>query len=102
MLSRICNRKESLSCSFLLTSRAQIQVFVNGIFELNQDINKFKMNVRDFLIQLKEFSGDNTELYLDEKEDEAAQREKAERERALNVPGMVKPADLPATMDEEL
>jgi len=33
------------------------------------DQNRFKVNVRDFLIELKEFAGqDNADLYLEERE----------------------------------
>lgn len=71
-----------------------------ALFEYNNDAAKFKLEVRDFLIQLKEFAGENAELYLEEKEMEMEQKRKAEREKALSVPGMVKPADLP-TMDED-
>ncbi|ORY97570.1 nuclear export factor CRM1 [Syncephalastrum racemosum] len=78
----------------------QIKVFVMALFEYNNDSAKFKLEVRDFLIQLKEFAGENAELYLEEKEMEMEQKRKAEREKALSVPGMVKPADLP-TMDED-
>jgi exportin-1 len=49
--------------------RVQIQVFVNGLFSLHTDQNRFKINVRDFLIELKEFAGqDNADLYLEERE----------------------------------
>jgi exportin-1 len=47
----------------------QIQTFVNGLFTLHGDQTRFKINVRDFLIELKEFAGqDNAELYLEERE----------------------------------
>ncbi|CAG8519012.1 10877_t:CDS:10 [Acaulospora colombiana] len=71
----------------------------SGLFELNQDFNRFKLHLRDFLIQLKEFSGDNADLYLEEREAEAELRKKTEMENALKIPGLVKPSDLP--MDEE-
>jgi len=46
-----------------------VQVFVNGLFSLHGDQNRFKVNVRDFLIELKEFAGqDNADLYLEERE----------------------------------
>lgn len=46
-----------------------MRTFVVGLFDLNKDINSFKLHLRDFLVQLKEFSeGDNSELYLEEKE----------------------------------
>lgn len=75
-------------------------MFVLGLFEYNADINKFKLHVRDFLIQLKEFAGDSSELFLDEREAELELKKKTDLENALRVPGMVKPSDLPP-MDEE-
>ncbi|KAG2216466.1 hypothetical protein INT45_011936 [Circinella minor] len=79
----------------------QIKVFVMAMFEYNNIHTKFKLEVRDFLIQLKEFAGENAELYLEEKESEMEAKRKAEREKALAIPGMVKPSELPATMDED-
>ena len=61
---------------------------------------KFKLILRDFLIQLKEFSGDNADLYAEEREQELASAKEAERERALKVGGLLKPADLDG--DDEL
>jgi len=77
----------------------QITVFVNGLFALNQDFLKFKLHLRDFLIQLKEFAEDNADLYIDEREAESERQKQAEIANALKVPGLVKPADLP--MEEE-
>ncbi len=63
--------------------------------EYNNDINRFKLALRDFLIQLKEFSaGDNAELYLEEKELETQQKAEAERQAAMRIPGMLKPSQL--------
>jgi exportin-1 len=64
------------------------------------DANRFKMAVRDFLIQLKEFEGDNAELYLEEKEAAALTKEQTEREQAMRVPGLLKPSQIQD--DEEL
>lgn len=75
-------------------------MFVMAMFEYNNVPSKFKLEVRDFLIQLKEFAGENAELYLEEKEAEMESKRKAEREKALSIPGMVKPSELP-TMDED-
>lgn len=72
-----------------------------AMFEYNSSPGKFKLEVRDFLIQLKEFAGENAELYLEEKETEMEIKRKAEREKALSIPGMVKPSELPSTMDED-
>jgi exportin-1 len=62
--------------------------------EFHSDINRFKLALRDFLIQLKEFSGDNAELYLEEKEAEAQRKAQEEREAAMRIPGMLKPSQI--------
>ena len=72
----------------------QIQNFVSGLFVLNEDPNKFKIHIRDFLISLKEFSGDNADLFAEDREAEKQQLAEAERERNMKVGGMIKPADL--------
>lgn len=74
--------------------RAQIQEFIVNLGEQQNDINRFKLSLRDFLISLKEFSGDNAELFLEEKEAEAKQKAFEERNAALRVPGMLKPSQL--------
>lgn len=78
----------------------QVKVFVHAMFEFNNNAPKFKLEVRDFLIQLKEFAGENAELYLEEKESELEAQRKAEMAKALAIPGMVKPSELPV-MDED-
>ncbi len=105
MLSLTCSRKclfSSLTvqeCSRI--SRNQIKAFVEGLFSLNNAYDRFKLNLRDFLIQLKEFSGDNAELYADEKEQQERDAKMAERERLSKVGGLLKPAEL-AEDDDEL
>ena len=71
---------------------AQIQTFVLSLGEFHSDINRFKLALRDFLVQLKEFSGDNADLYLEEKELEAQRKAQEEREAAMRIPGMLKPS----------
>ena len=73
---------------------AQIQTFVLSLGEFHSDINRFKLALRDFLVQLKEFSGDNADLYLEEKELEAQRKAQEEREVAMRIPGMLKPSQL--------
>ena len=47
------------------------------------------------MIQLKEFSaGDNTELFLEEKEFESQKKAEAERQTAMRIPGMLKPSQM--------
>ena len=71
-----------------------MQNFVASLGEQHSDINRFKLALRDFLISLKEFSGDNTELYLEEKETEAQKKAEEERSNAMRIPGMLKPSQL--------
>lgn len=85
----------------LTLHRNQIKAFVEGLFTLNNISDRFKLNLRDFLIQLKEFAGDNTELYAEEKEQSERDAKAAERERLSKVGGLLKPAEL-AEDDDEL
>lgn len=73
---------------------SQIHTFVVNLGEHHNDINKFKAALRDFLIQLKEFSGDNADLFLEEKEAEAHQKAQEERAAAMRIPGMLKPSQI--------
>ena len=73
---------------------AQIQTFVVSLGEFHSDINRFKLALRDFLVQLKEFSGDNADLFLEEKEAEAQRKAQEEREAAMRIPGMLKPSQI--------
>lgn len=74
---------------------------MRNLAEYHSDINKFKLALRDFLVQLKEFAGDNTELFLEEKEAEAQRKSQEEREAAMKIPGMLKPSQI-QDQDEEL
>ncbi|KAI4191214.1 MAG: hypothetical protein L6R41_000261 [Letrouitia leprolyta] len=89
-----------LQRAFANLQPAQIQQFVDGLFALNQDLPKFKVNLRDFLIQLKEFSGDNADLYAEDREEAQKAANTAERERLAKVGGLLKPADI--DQDDEL
>ena len=74
---------------------------MRNLAEYHSDINKFKLSLRDFLVQLKEFADDNAELYLEEKEAEAQRKAQEEREAATKIPGMLKPSQI-QDQDEEL
>lgn len=84
----------------LTPSSAQISNFIEGLFTLSSDLGRFKLNIRDFLIQLKEFSGDNTELYAEDRETAQQAAKEAERERAAKVGGLLKPSEI--DQDDEL
>jgi exportin-1 len=80
--------------------RAQIKQFVEGLFLYNNDLVRFKTHLRDFLISLKEFAGDNTELFQEDRELAQQAAKDAELERAKKVGGLIKPAEL--DQDDEL
>lgn len=73
---------------------------MEGLFTQNANPDRFKLNLRDFLIQLKEFAGDNAELFADEKEQQDAAVKAAERERLSKVGGLLKPSQINEDDDE--
>lgn len=81
-------------------SRNQISLFVQGLYDLYKNPEMFKAHIRDFLIQLKEFSGDNAELFREEHELEQERKKKVEMDAAMMIPGMVKPSELPDDLDD--
>ncbi|EIN03634.1 hypothetical protein PUNSTDRAFT_47982 [Punctularia strigosozonata HHB-11173 SS5] len=83
-----------LKSAFPNVHPTQVEMFVQNLADYHNDINRFKLALRDFLVQLKEFSGDNAELYLEEKEAEQQQKAAEERENAMRIPGMLKPSQI--------
>ncbi|KAH8062272.1 hypothetical protein JL722_3186 [Aureococcus anophagefferens] len=91
-----------LSTSFPNLSRQQIVDFVVGLFDLRMDLPTFKTHLRDFLIQLKEFSEQNNQDLYSEERAAAQQVAVAEQQNAarLAVPGLVNPHDRPMDDDD--
>lgn len=84
-----------LITSFPNVARIQVSKFVDGMFDLKMDLPTFKTHLRDFLIQLKEFSiGDNSGLFSEETELEAQKREEAVMAQRIAVPGLLKPSEI--------
>ncbi|EJD46037.1 hypothetical protein AURDEDRAFT_113759 [Auricularia subglabra TFB-10046 SS5] len=90
-----------LKSAFTHIAPAQVDMFIVGLSQYHNDIARFKLAVRDFLIALKEFAGDNAELFREEKEREAEERARQERDNAMRIPGMIKPS-LMEDRDEEI
>lgn len=88
-----------LSGAFPNLASAQIHNFITSLLATTDDLNKFKLILRDFLISLKEFAGDNAELYTEDREKAAQEVRDQERERAMKVGGLLKPSELD---DDEL
>ncbi|KAK8210264.1 Karyopherin transporter [Zalaria obscura] len=88
-----------LSNAFPNLTAPQIEKFITDLFSQADDINRFKLTLRDFLIQLKEFAGDNADLFAEDREKAAQDLKEAERERAMKVGGLLKPSEID---DDEL
>lgn len=90
-----------LKSAFGHLTDAQIQVTVQGFFNLNHDVQAFKEHLRDFLVQIREFSGENNDdLFLEERLERLKEKEKEKRARQLAVPGLINPHALPDAMDD--
>uniref|UniRef100_A0A1J3JN78 Exportin-1 n=1 Tax=Noccaea caerulescens TaxID=107243 RepID=A0A1J3JN78_NOCCA len=85
------NTIKLLSSSFPNMTTSEVTQFVNGLYESRSDSARFKNNIRDFLVQSKEFSSqDNKDLYAEE----AAAEMERERQRMLSIPGLIAPNEI--------
>jgi len=73
----------------------QIRTYVMGLFDLCNDLPAFKNYLRDFLVQLKEFSANSGDLFLEEKEAAMAAARAQEAKRAQSIPGLIPQNQLP-------
>ena len=72
-----------------------MDAFVERLFASYQDITEFRLVLRDFLVELREFSGGDTgDLFSEERESEQAAKEKMELERMTRVGGLIKPGEI--------
>jgi exportin-1 len=86
--------------SFPNLTRSQVSKFVDGMFDLNMDLPSFKTHLRDFLIQLKEFSmEDNSGLFGEEQDAQHRQQLEAQQAHRSAVPGLMKPSEI---IDDDL
>jgi len=89
-----------LKTAFTHLQDAQIKIFVKGLFSLNEDIPGFKGHLRDFLIQIKEFAGEDTsDLFLDEREQALRKAEEEKRRIQRSIPGILNPHDVSIDVD---
>ena len=92
-----------LKSSFPNLTHQQVVDFVVGCFDLRMDLPSFKTHLRDFLVQLKEFSAENNQdLYSEEQQQQQQQLAAAAEAQRLAVPGLVNPNDRPMDDDEDL
>ncbi|CAG0915869.1 unnamed protein product [Notodromas monacha] len=79
----------------------QIKVTVQGLFNLDQDVPAFREHLRDFLVQIKEFTGeDDSDLYLEERETNLRLAQEEKRRQQLAVPGIINPHEITEEMQD--
>ena len=77
---------------FVSSCSQQIKVFIEGLFSFDQDVDAFKEHLRDFLVQIREFAGeDNSDLFLEEREQTIKQAQQEKRKVQMSVPGILGP-----------
>lgn len=82
-----------LAEAFPNLTESQVNDIVKKLLS-GSDEKTFKGYLRDFLVQTKEFSkGDNTDLFDEEKQLQAMEKQKAEQERLARTPGLVAPSN---------
>jgi exportin-1 len=85
----------SLMKAFPHLQETQVSHFVQGLFDQHKDPVKFKMTLRDFLVQIKEYGGESTDyLFAEERETEQQEHLRQQRERAKKVGGLIKPSEM--------
>ncbi|XP_055916894.1 exportin-1 [Eupeodes corollae] len=91
-----------LKSAFNHLTDQQIKVFVTGLFNLDENVPAFKEHLRDFLIQIREVTGeDDSDLYLEEREAALREEQASKRQMQRAVPGMLNPHELPEDMQDE-
>ncbi|XP_075225600.1 exportin-1 emb [Lycorma delicatula] len=74
----------------------QIKITVQGMFNLNHDVNGFKEHLRDFLVQIREYTGeDDSDLFLEEREVALRIAQEEKRRIQMSVPGILNPHEMP-------
>ncbi|XP_062503656.1 exportin-1-like isoform X2 [Corticium candelabrum] len=88
--------QQLLKQAFPHLQSVQVQMVVNGLFTLNNDIPQLKEHLRDFLVMIREYAGEETtDLFLDQREQELREAAEAKRRQQLSVPGILNPHELP-------
>lgn len=90
-----------LKAAFPHLNNTQIRVFIEGLFSFDQDIPQFKEHLRDFIVQIREFAGeDNSDLFLEERETAIRQAQEEKRRIQMSVPGVLGPHEMPEEMQD--
>lgn len=92
---------KQLNLIILFYFSAQIRIIIKGFFDLDQNLPAFKEHLRDFLVQIKEFTSDDTsDLFLEEREEALKKAAEDKRRIQESVPGILNPHELPEDMQD--
>lgn len=84
-----------LSAAFDNLQQEQLVNFLGVLTTVYTDLTKFKLTLRDFLVQLKEFGGDPTDyLFADDKEAAMEAKMRELRAKDMQIGGLIKPSEL--------
>lgn len=84
-----------LVSSFPNLTRVIVSSFVEGMFDVKMDLPTFKTHLRDFLIELKEFSAeDNSALFSEEHETAMREQQQVIMAQRSAIPGILKPSEI--------
>ncbi|PAA93891.1 hypothetical protein BOX15_Mlig011488g1, partial [Macrostomum lignano] len=90
-----------LSEAYPHLQRPQIAVFVQGCFSFNADQKRFREHLRDFLVQIREFTGEDlSDLYLEEQQEEIRRAQEAKLAQQCTVPGILNPHEVQDAMED--
>merc|ERR1712146_846980 len=94
MINLLLNGFETLTKNKLIP-------FVEGLFDLNKDFVAYKMHLRDFLIDLKEFSEENNaDLYAAETAQQLQEQQELQMQNRASVPGLLNPYEVQENSNE--
>ncbi|XP_058803182.1 exportin-1 [Phymastichus coffea] len=90
-----------LKAAFPHLTDNQIKITVQGLFNLDHNIPAFKEHLRDFLVQIREYTGeDDSDLYLEERENALLMAQEEKRRQQMAVPGIINPHEMPEEMQD--
>eukprot|EP00931_Biecheleriopsis_adriatica_P036987 TRINITY_DN21233_c2_g1_i1.p1 TRINITY_DN21233_c2_g1~~TRINITY_DN21233_c2_g1_i1.p1 ORF type:complete len:1101 (-),score=267.98 TRINITY_DN21233_c2_g1_i1:68-3370(-) len=75
--------------SFPTLNKSQVEIFTLHCFNMARKPTEFQQHIRDFLIQLKEWGSHESALYEDERKAALDQRQQADAQLRMQVPGLV-------------
>lgn len=76
------------SMAFTHINKLQIESFALALFNKYANISEFRSVIRDFLVNLKSFSGNDEELFQEEKRIQLEEARKIEEIRKQFIPGL--------------